>query len=65
MKLFSLIIFNLKIDLRFFFLLGKIFFILEKFVIVLEYGEVDGILVDLYIVSYRSDLFNVIWIVIS
>ena len=65
MKLLSLVTFNLKIDLRFSFLLGKTFLTLEKLVTALEYGEVDGILVDLYTASYRSDLFNVTWIVIS
>lgn len=49
----------------FLFLLGKTFLTLEKLVTALEYGEVDGILVDLYTASYRSDLFNVTWIVIS
>lgn len=38
---------------------------LEKLVNALEYGDVDGILVDLYTASYRSDLFNVTWIEIS
>lgn len=65
MKLLSLVTFNLKIDARFSFLLGKTFLTLEKLVTALEYGEVDGILVDLYTASYRSDLFNVTWIVIS
>ena len=44
---------------------GSTFPTLEKLVIALKYGEVDGILVDLYTAHYRNDLFNVTWIVVS
>lgn len=44
---------------------SKTFLTLEKLVDALEDEEVDGILVDLYTASYRSDLFNVTWIVIN
>ncbi|KAL9951840.1 hypothetical protein ACROYT_G044575 [Oculina patagonica] len=38
---------------------------LERLVNALKYGDVDGILVDLYTANYRSDLFNATWIVVS
>ena len=44
---------------------GSTFPTLESLVIALKYGEVDGILVDLYTAHYRNDLFNVTWIVVS
>ena len=44
---------------------GSTFPTLEKLVIALKYGEVDGILVDLYTAHYRNDLFNATWIVVS
>ena len=44
---------------------GSTFPTLERLVNALKYGEVDGILVDLYTAHYRNDLFNVTWIVVS
>jgi len=44
---------------------GSTFPSLERLVNALKYGEVDGILVDLYTAHYRNDLFNVTWIVVS
>ena len=44
---------------------GSTFPTLERLVLALKYGEVDGILVDLYTAHYRNDLFNVTWIVVS
>ena len=44
---------------------GSTFPTLERLVNALKYGDVDGILVDLYTANYRSDLFNVTWMVIS
>jgi len=44
---------------------SSIFPTLERLVNALRYGEVDGILVDLYTAHYRNDLFNVTWIVVS
>ncbi|XP_078354628.1 uncharacterized protein LOC144639220 isoform X2 [Oculina patagonica] len=38
---------------------------LERLVNALKYGNVDGILVDLYTANYRGDLFNATWIVVS
>lgn len=49
----------------FFFSKGSTFPTLERLVNALKYGDVDGILVDLYTANYRSDLFNVTWMVIS
>ena len=49
----------------FFFCKGSTFPSLERLVNALKYGEVDGILVDLYTAHYRNDLFNVTWIVVS
>ena len=44
---------------------GSTFPTLEILVNALKYGDVDGILVDLYTANYRSDLFNATWIVVS
>lgn len=54
-----------KLNDYFFSSKGSTFPTLERLVNALKYGDVDGILVDLYTANYRSDLFNVTWMVIS